>query len=182
MSHLSCPLNIGQPPDTAAGLLVTLQSSIIPPRSAVTLRAGRLADVDELEALEMHAFAHDRIARRSFVRFLTSSNASLIVVAGEGVLCGYALVLFRTRSRLARLYSIAVDAEHAGRQLGSSLLSAAEEAAYRRGSCAMRLEVRECNTAARILYRKFGYDFVDRLFAYYADGSNALRLQKRLKK
>jgi len=88
--------------------------------------------------------------------------------------------LFRARSGGARLYSIAVDATHAGRQVGSMLLTAAEDAARRRGASAVRLEVCETNSAARILYRKFGYALVDRLPAYYADGRDALRLQKRL--
>jgi len=93
---------------------------------------------------------------------------------------GYALVLFRARSGGARLYSIAVDAAHAGRQLGSTLLKAAEDAARRRGASAVRLEVCETNAVAKNLYRKFGYAPVDQLPAYYGDGRDALRLQKSL--
>src|SRR5205085_4046738 len=91
------------PRETAAGLSVMLRSSSPAPPPAVTLRAGRLADVDELEALELRAFTHDRISARSFVRFLASPSASLIVADAKGAICGYALVLFRARSRLARL-------------------------------------------------------------------------------
>ena len=180
MSNVSCPLETGRPPGIAGGLPITLQSNIPPPRLAVTLRAARLADVDQLEALELRAFTHDRIARRSFVRFLVSPNAALIVADGNGVICGYALVLFRARSQLARLYSIAVDAKHAGHQLGSRLLSAAEDVAYRCGSSSMRLEVGESNMPARKLYRTFGYSLLERLLGYYEDGTDALRFQKFL--
>jgi ribosomal-protein-alanine N-acetyltransferase len=181
MLDASCPIAVARPPETAAGLLVTVRSAgASPPRPAVTLRAGQLADVDELDALEILAFRHDRIARRSFVRFLISPNASLIVAESNGALCGYALVLFRARSQIARLYSIAVNIEHTGRRLGSRLLSAAEDAAYGRGSKAMRLEVREDNTPAANLYQRFGYGLVDRISAYYDDGSDALRLQRLL--
>ena len=182
MSYASSPENATRPLETAAGLLVTLQSAVpSPPRPSMTLRAGTLADLNELEALELRAFAHDCIARRSFVRFLTSRNASVIVADG-GALCGYALVMFRSRSKLARLYSIAVDAENAGHRLGSRLLDAAEDAAYRRGSKAMRLEVREDNMPATNLYQRFGYSLVGRISTYYDDGSHALRLQKLLEK
>jgi ribosomal protein S18 acetylase RimI-like enzyme len=144
------------------------------------LRAGTRADIPRLEALECRAFTHHRLGRRSFARFLVSPNASLIVAEDNGALCGYALVLFRARSQLARLYSIAVETEIAGRRVGSRLLRSAEDAACCRGSRAMRLEVREDNTPAANLYRKFGYGPVDRLLAYYDDGSDALRLQKLL--
>jgi len=62
------------------------------------------------------------------------------------------------------------------------LLSAAEDAACRRGCEAMRLEVRQANIPAINLYRRSGYSSVDRLFGYYGDGSTALQLEKRLNK
>ena len=149
------------------------------PGRSVRLRLGTRADVSRLEALESRVFTHDRLSRRSFARFLNAVSASLIV-ADDGALCGYALVLFRSGSRIARVYSIAVDRDNAGRGLGSMLLRVAEQAACRRGARSMRLEVREDNAAAMRLYRKAGYGPIDRLPAYYDDGSNALRLQKRL--
>ena len=177
MFDAGCRSDVARPLE--AGLVAALRSGVVP-RPAVVLRAGALADLGALESLERRAFAHDRIARRSFVRFLNAPNVSLIVADGDGAVCGYALVLSRARSRLARLYSLAVDAQHAGRQLGSTLLRAAEDAAQARGSRAMRLEVCESNAAAINLYRKFGYELVNRLPGYYGDGSNALRLEKGL--
>ena len=47
-------------------------------------------------------------------------------------------------------------------------------------STAIRLEVRESNAAANNLYRKSGYHPVACLPAYYADGSDARRLEKPL--
>jgi len=146
----------------------------------VRLRAGTPADIDALETLELQAFTHDRLSRRSFARFLASSRGDLIVAEADEAVCGYVLILFRSRSGVARLYSIAVDAENAGHRIGSRLLEAAEHIAYRRGAKTVRLEVRERNLAARKLYRRFGYAIVDRLVQYYEDGSHALRLQKIL--
>jgi ribosomal protein S18 acetylase RimI-like enzyme len=171
----SCPIHAAGLLNSAAALVVPLQL-----RESMTLRAGTPADLSALEALECRAFTHDRISRRSFLRFLSSPTASLIVADCDDALCGYALVLLRARSRRARLYSIAVDAGHAGRQLGAKLLAAAETAASGRGADIVRLEVCERNAAARNLYRRFGYRLVERLPAYYEDGRDALRLQKRL--
>jgi ribosomal-protein-alanine N-acetyltransferase len=175
MFDASPSIHAARPPEIAATSRVSLQS-----RESVALRAGARDDLRALEALECRAFAHDRISRRSFARLLYSPSASLIVADYDGALCGYALVLFRPQSTLARLYSIAVNPEFAGRQLGSILLRAAEVSASGRSSTGMRLEVRESNVAANNLYRKSGYCPVARLPAYYADGSDALRLEKPL--
>jgi ribosomal protein S18 acetylase RimI-like enzyme len=143
------------------------------------LRRAKRSDIAALCAIEQRAFTHDRISARSFMRFLRSRRASLIVAEAEGVVSGYALTLFRRRSRRARLYSIAVAPGAIGRKLGSSLLMAAEAAALRRRAKAMRLEVKPNNRRARALYRKFGYRAAGELCAYYQDDGPALRLEKQ---
>jgi ribosomal protein S18 acetylase RimI-like enzyme len=168
------------PLERAARCFHASQSGARPWCPTVTLRRGRRADLAALEALERRAFTHDRIAPRSFARFFTGSTAVLIVADCDGLLCGYALALLRARSRIARLYSIAVDAAHAGQGIGARLLAAAEGAASRAGCKAMRLEVRDNNAPARRLYLKFGYRVVGHRAAYYEDGSDALRLEKPL--
>ena len=67
----------------------------------------------------------------------------------KGKVVGYALAVYPQRSKLARLYSIAVAPHHwQAAALGRCLLAAAEEAAKRRGRRAMRLEVHEHNPAS----------------------------------
>src|ERR1043165_8800951 len=118
------------------------------------LRLGVISDLTALETLEQRAFSSDRLSRRSFRDLLNSPNAALLVAEAGKNLSGYALVLFRTGSIMARLYSLAVDPQHRGRGLGSMLLAAAEQAAGGRGGCVIRLEVREDNAAAANLYRR----------------------------
>ena len=72
-------------------------------------------------------------------------------------LAGNAIVLFRPRSVIARLYSIAVAPAMSGRGVGTMLLAAAEAAALARGCRAIRLEVHVTNHAAIARYRKSGY-------------------------
>ena len=144
----------------------------------VNLRPGVRADLDALLALEQAAFTTDQLSRRSFRRFMASPSAALIVIEQGGRLAGYALVLFRPGSAIARLYSIAVAT--AGRGVGRMLLAASEEAARRRACNALRLEVHEHNAAAIKHYRKAGYQLFGRHLDYYDDRGDALRFEKRL--
>ena len=144
------------------------------------LRGGRPRDLDALCALETSAFRGDRIARRSFRRFLTSLGADLIVAELADGVAGYALGLFRRGSKVARLYSIAVAPAASGRGIGAALLAAAEQAAGRRGCTAMRLEVAARNKRAARLYSLAGYRQFGRIDGYYEDGGAALRFEKAL--
>jgi ribosomal protein S18 acetylase RimI-like enzyme len=148
---------------------------------AVRLRKAEPADLDALDALEHRVFATDRLSRRSLRHFLGSPSAAVIVAEdGNGHLAGTAIVLFRPRSSVARLYSIAAAPHMGGRGVGSMLLAAAEAAAVERGCGAIRLEVHETNAAALSRYRKSGYQQFGRHARYYQDGGDALRFEKRL--
>jgi ribosomal protein S18 acetylase RimI-like enzyme len=148
-----------------------------PPR----VRNAARGDLDALMELEHRVFATDRLSRRSLRHFLKSPTAEVIVaVADGGHLAGTAIVLFRPRSRVARLYSIAVAPQMGGRGVAPMLLDAAEAAALARDCRVLRLEVHETNHAAISRYRKSGYREFGRQARYYQDGGDALRFEKRL--
>jgi len=143
------------------------------------IRSATAADLGALIDLENRSFATDRISRSSFLRLVSSPSAAVIVAAGGTVVvAGYAVVLFRTGSRVARLYSLAVDPAFRG--LGRELLGAAEKEAITRGRRSMRLEVREDNVHAANLYRRASYRRFAEMPGYYADGATALRFEKAL--
>lgn len=144
------------------------------------IRKGRMSDLEALLAIEAEAFSGDRLSRRSFRRMLGSDRTGLMVAECEGFVLGYALVLFRKASRLARLYSLAVRASRPAPGVGRMLLSAAEHDARSRDAKEMRLEVREDNARAISLYERSGYRRFGARPGYYADGATALRYQKRL--
>jgi len=125
-------------------------------------------------------FATDRMSRRSLRHFLTSPASQIVVAARGGAIAGYALVLFRPNSEIARLYSIAVAPERCGSGIGPVLLDAAERAARTRGCSHLRLEVHENNARAIELYRKCGYALFGRHPRYYQDEGDAYRFQKAL--
>lgn len=174
--------------------LVALAQALVPAHILVTMtaalahnfdfeiqmRAGGSGDLDALLRLEREAFPHDRLSRRSLRRFLSSSNAETLITEQDGNITGYALVLFRPGTLVARLYSIAVAPQVARRGTGAMLLAAAEEAAIKRGCALMRLEVRENNAPAIARYNKSGYRQFGRHVGYYEDGAAALRFEKRL--
>jgi ribosomal protein S18 acetylase RimI-like enzyme len=157
--------------------MLALADSQIP---GVHLRPGRPGDLDALFDLEHRVFTYDRMSRRSFQRILVSPSAWLLIAEVESSLAGYVLLFFRQASRIARLYSIALEPSLTGRGIGLALLIAAEIEARRRGAQIMRLEVREDNASAIERYRRLGYVETDQRPRYYDDGSNALRFEKQL--
>jgi ribosomal-protein-alanine N-acetyltransferase len=144
------------------------------------IRPGGLDDLDEIYALECASFSADLLSRRALRRFLKASHRPLLAARLGGRLAGYILVSMTSRSRAARIYSLAVDAAFARRGVGRELLRAGERYALAHGREAMRLEARYDNAAALALYESQGYCDFGRYPGYYADGAEALRLEKRL--
>jgi ribosomal protein S18 acetylase RimI-like enzyme len=150
------------------------------PTPEIRVRKAERGDFDALMELEHRVFATDRLSRRSLRRFLASPTADVLVAEAAGRLAGTAIVLYRSRSTVARLYSLAVDPHFSGRGVGPMLLNAAEQAGKARDRRVMRLEVHETNHKAISRYRKSGYREFGRLARYYEDGGDALRFDKPL--
>lgn len=148
--------------------------------SRILLRRGRTEDLDALVALERRAFTGDHLSRRQYEHHLRSSSAEVIVAMAGSVLCGKALLFFRHRLDIARLYSIAVAFEARGQGLGEKLLLACERAAVARGCKRLRLEVRQDNPGAQRLYERMGYRRFGARTGYYEDGADAWRYEKTL--
>ena len=98
----------------------------------------------------------------------TSPNSLLGFVAMSGAGVG---------QRPAWIITLGV-ANHAQRRgIGEALMHAVESRS--RAKC-LQLTVRAGNQAARQLYEKLGYSFVNRHRGYYRDGEDGLIMQKRL--
>lgn len=146
----------------------------------VRLRRAVPGDLAALSRIEQGAFNGDRIDRRGLKRFLASGSADLLVCEQREQLAGYLLLLYRRNSRIARIYSLAVDPAFRGQGISLLLLVEAELAAQMRDCSTIRLEVRCDNPVAQGLYAQAGYLPYDHRNAYYEDGGNALCLQKQL--
>lgn len=146
----------------------------------VVIRSAERADLDQILLLEEASFAADRLSRRTLARWLASGDRVFLLACEAGRLVAALLLLHRPGHRLGRLYSLAVASDRRGAGLGGRLLSAGEAAAAERGCIDLRLEVAVGNQAAIALYQSRGYQTFGSYEAYYHDGGDALRMQKRL--
>ena len=142
------------------------------------IRTAQGSDLDALVELEKRCFTTDRLSRRSLRHFLSAGQHQLLV-CGEPVQA-YILLLFRRGTSLVRIYSLAVDPAWRGRGMARQLMEAAEQRAHEHQALFLRLEVAANNHPARALYSALGYHSIDTLPAYYEDGGDGLRLEKRL--
>jgi len=149
------------------------------PRSDLSLRRARLADLAALVRLE-ECFPSDQLSRRNFRHLLKHGNADIWVSEAHDALAGNVVLFYRRHARVARIYSLVVHPEHQRRGVARALMQAAESAALTRGCHTMRLEVRADNTTAIALYQRLGYVVAASIENFYEDGTNALRLSKPL--
>jgi [ribosomal protein S18]-alanine N-acetyltransferase len=157
-----------------------LQRMSVLSSTVVCVRTARKQDLDAIHGIEGRSFDHDRFSRGTLNRLLSAPTTAFLVADIDGEVAGYAAVLFRVGTRVARLYSIAVDPARRGLGVAAALIATAENAARARGSRSVRLEVRASNKAALSLYERAGFTFLERKPGYYRNGEDALRLEKRL--
>lgn len=146
----------------------------------ISVRLARPSDLDAIEALENRAFRGDRLSRRSLRRYVGAPSVAMLSAFSDAAFAGYALIGLRRGSKVASLYSIAVDPAFTGRGLGKALMQAAEGVARGRERSALTLEVRSDNGAAIALYERLGYERFGVFEDYYEDGASALRMRKAL--
>lgn len=157
-------------------------SAALPPVAARTrVRRAATSDLDDLVLLEHRSFRSDRLSRAQYRRHLDSDSAVVLVATGNHRrLIGSAVLFYRKRSRVARVYSLAAEPESRGQGVGAALLQAAIEASRQRGCGALQLEVRDNNTDAIRLYERSGFQRVGRYASYYEDGADAWRYRLTL--
>lgn len=149
-------------------------------QNAVHLRTASIADLDQLIRLEKLCFAKDQLSRRSFKSWISAQHGSLVVAEQHNELIGYGLLWCHKGTRLARLYSLAVDPEKRGMGIAHLLIQELERVAENNKRIYMRLEVAKKNKAAIAFYLKNGYTVFGEYYDYYQDHDDALRMQKRI--
>ncbi|CAH9019232.1 GNAT family N-acetyltransferase [Candidatus Nitrosacidococcus sp. I8] len=145
------------------------------------IRQATLSDLDHLIFLEHICFNSDRLSHRQVRYMLTQANGQILVAEQNGVILGYGLLLFRKNSKIARLYSIAVNPTARRKGIGEALVKESEIFAQARGSTSLRLEIRVDNLASLGLFHQLGYKKIKELKSYYEDGMDGVRLEKQFK-
>jgi len=141
-------------------------------------RQAQLDDLDTLVTIENACFDTDKLSRRRFRHWIGADNGLLHVACEGDVVVGYGLVLLLKGTRLARLYSLAVQPELRGKGIAKKLLAHLETVTAEAERLYLRLEVATTNTQAIVLYEHAGYRSFAEYSDYYEDHTNALRMQK----
>ncbi len=134
------------------------------------MRMEDLNDVLRVEALcftttwPRNAFANE-LTDNKLAHYFVGRNDDAIVAYG-----GLWVIL-----EDAHITTVAVDPAYQGAGYGERMLAQLLDEAIERGTSWITLEVRESNTVAQNLYKKYGFTVVNTRRAYYSDNDeNAL--------
>lgn len=131
------------------------------------------ADVPEVLRIERASFATQWPADAFYSELAANKLAHYFVGRFDGAIVAYGGIWVILED--AHVTTIAVDDRFRGRRFGEAMLLHLVDEAIARGASWMTLEVRESNTVAQQLYRKYGFVTVTSRKAYYSDNNeNAL--------
>jgi ribosomal protein S18 acetylase RimI-like enzyme len=140
-----------------------------------TVRAGRKTDAQRLALLEEEAFHPDPVFMAHHFRYYANRGQLWVVVGKEDLPLAYLVVSSVTRKAGVRIYGIATFASERGKGHATRLLRHIDKVIQPRRSY---LEVSVLNHGAFSLYEAKGYRVFGRIPSYYADGVDALRMEK----
>jgi len=144
------------------------------------IRTATIKDLPALVDLETRGFTADNFSSEQFQYLLTRAHSTILVIIINRKVAGAAILLWRKKLKVGRLYNIVIDPTYQGAGLGKRLLSACEREAIRRKCRKLSLEVRTDNMAAIAFYRKRGYRITENLPKYYSGKANGFRMVKML--
>ena len=135
-------------------------------KARLTVRAMRLADLDEVMLIERRSFSAPW-EESTFRGLMRRPSAALLVAENDDELTGYSVMWFAADE--GELGDIAVVPERRGEGIGRMLLRESISVAASRGTRSLYLEVRESNDVARRLYEKVGFSVVGVRKQYYTE-------------
>ena len=143
--------------------------------------AAHLA-VLEKELFPTVIYGHDVLDKKKFSYFLTRANALVLNLQHHNCLIGYMLVLFRSNSLSARLYSVGLSGNYRNKGLGAFMMTALEEFCFDIKANKIFLETHQNNLQMQKLCQILGYKKTAKLSNYYADGNAAFKYEKSIDK
>lgn len=146
--------------------------------SRVIIEPATWRDLNGLRHLEQICFPQDAWPLWDLIGVLTFSNVFRIKATANGQMVGFIAADLHRSENLAWIATVGVLPEYRRQGIGSALLVAVEEQI---GVSSIRLSVRVSNRPALNLYDRLGYHRYGTWPHYYADGEDALVLEKNLK-
>lgn len=145
------------------------------------IRLANEQDAAALAALEARAFDpayYHLMSSNQYRHLLTKGNADILVTERNGMLCGALILLYRANSAFGRMYSIAVDPDFQGGEVGKALFEAMEAHVREKGMRGVLLEIRDDNIRHYERYIRLGYAENGRVADYYPDGHGCIKMKK----
>ncbi|MBI4445166.1 MAG: GNAT family N-acetyltransferase [Acidobacteria bacterium] len=140
------------------------------------IRHATPADLPRLIELEQVCFESDRFTLKQYRQLIGRRRAEVVVYESAGKVVGSATILLNRRVGGARLYNLNVHPDFQRRGIGKALLRWTVEHAASARCDWVSLEVKVNNPVALSLYKKFGFETIQRLCRFYEDESDAFRM------
>ena len=146
----------------------------------IVINKAVLADLDSILQIENLSFESDMFSRNQFIYLITRSKGAFFVAKFNDRVMGYISSLSNVRTKIVRIYSIAVHPDARGKNIAQSLINKTKEYTSQNHFSAIALEVKTTNTKAINLYKKNGFNILYVKNGYYADGSDAYYMKLNL--
>jgi len=127
------------------------------------------ADVRDVMRIEQQSFTTTWPANAFYQELHDNKLAHYYVGRLDGTIVAYGGIWVMLDD--SHITTIAVSPDHRGRRYGEIMLVRLLDEAIARGASWMTLEVRESNTIAQGLYRKYGFTSVSTRRGYYSDNN-----------
>ena len=147
----------------------------MPPGSQVTIEPATWRDLNVVRTLEQICFPQDAWPLLDLIGVLTLPNVIRLKAQEDGKMVGFVAADIRRSQDLAWIATIGVLPEFRQQGIATKLLETCEA---RLEVARIRLSVRASNFTAIRLYTRLGYTRYGTWPRYYADGEDALILEK----
>lgn len=151
-------------------------------QTKISVRPFRIADMDQILAIEKASFGTDAYERNLFAELSnTCGKLFLVAVAGTNI-CGYMITCMRgaRAPNAAELVSLAVHPESRGRGAALTLMRNTLRRLRLRGVVRFSLMVRVGNESARRFYKRNGFRKLRTVAGYYEDGEDGVLMSRAL--
>ena len=146
------------------------------------IRKATIKDIDEIMEIEKGSFDwYDIFPKNLFQQYLKEYNDGCDVVLDqfESIL-GYAILA--EKNRYGYVLSIAVHPKNRNKGVAVFLMNSLESKSKEKSFKKLNLDVRVDNRSAIAVYRKLGFVEIGIKIGFYGDGTNAIIMEKKLKK
>ncbi|MBS7252312.1 MAG: GNAT family N-acetyltransferase [Candidatus Freyarchaeota archaeon] len=146
----------------------------------IVIEWAEAKDIEVLNEIEKECFAEQAFPKRFLKYLILYPNSIFLKARIDGKIVGFIAGVLQSPQRVGRIYTLDVKPEFRRRGIASKLLQTLEVEFKNRGIAFSILEVEATNTAALVLYQKFGYRPVRVLKNYYGKNRHGLQMVKNL--